>query len=50
MTAEEVRNSTWGEPKDINSTITAYGTSEQWIYDHYCYIYLDDGIVTGIQN
>lgn len=50
MTAEEVKDSTWGEPKDINRTTTEYGTSEQWVYPNYKYIYLDDGIVTTIQE
>lgn len=50
MTAEEVKNSRWGKPDDINRTITAYGVSEQWVYDIYGYVYLDDGIVTAIQD
>ena len=53
MTAEEVRNSTWGEPDDINKTTTKYGTSEQWVYKNsndFKYIYLDNGIVTAIQE
>ena len=35
MTAEELENSTWGEPKDINHTTTSYGVSEQWVYSGY---------------
>lgn len=50
MTAEAVRNSTWGEPKDINKTTFAWGTSEQWVYPNCKYIYLDNGIVTAIQE
>ena len=50
MTAEEVRNSTWGEPQDINTTITAYHTTEQWCYSNNRYVYLEDGIVTSIQK
>lgn len=50
MTAEEVCNSTWGEPNKINKTTTEYGTSEQWVYGGGRYIYLDDGIVTAIQE
>lgn len=50
MSAEQVRNSTWGEPKEINKTTYAWGTSEQWVYSGYRYIYLDDGIVTAIQE
>lgn len=50
MTAEEVRNSSWGKPSDINKTTTAYGVHEQWVYSGNRYIYLDDGIVTAIQE
>lgn len=50
MTADEVRNSTWGEPKKINKTTTKYGIHEQWVYSAERYIYLDDGIVTSIQE
>ena len=50
MTAEEVRNSTWGEPQKINTTITAYHTTEQWCYSNDRYVYLEDGIVTSIQK
>lgn len=50
MTAQEVRDSKWGSPNDINKTTTKYGTTEQWVYKYYGYIYLDDGIVTAIQD
>lgn len=53
MTEAEVEKSTWGKPSDINKTTTKYGTSEQWVYkfgDKYRYIYIEDGIVTAIQE
>ncbi len=50
MTAQEVENSTWGKPKKINRTTTRYGVSEQWVYSNNRYVYLDDGIVTAIQE
>lgn len=50
MTAEEVKKSTWGEPKKINKTTTAYGVSEQWVYYGDRYIYLENGVVTSIQE
>ena len=50
MTKDEVKNSTWGKPNDINITETVYGVSEQWVYSRDRYIYLDDGIVTAIQK
>ncbi len=50
MTKDEVLNSTWGKPEDINKTTTKYGTREQWCYSGYKYIYFEDGIVTSIQD
>ena len=50
MTKDEVLDSTWGKPKDINKTTTAYGTREQWCYSGYKYIYFKNGIVTSIQD
>ncbi len=50
MTVEEVKASTWGEPKKINKTTTKYGVSEQWVYYGYKYIYFDNGTVTAIQD
>lgn len=50
MTEQEVRNSTWGNPIRINTTTTAYGTSQQWVYSNYKYIYFENGIVTAIQD
>lgn len=40
----------WGRPYDINRTVTAYGTHEQWVYGLWCYLYFEDGILTAIQN
>ena len=50
MTADEVKQSTWGEPKKINKSTYSWGTSEQWCYSGYRYVYLDNGIVTSIQE
>ena len=50
MTAQEVRDSTWGSPSKINRTRTSGGTHEQWVYSTNRYIYLDNGIVTSIQD
>jgi len=50
MTASEVRNSSWGEPKDINRTMYSWGTTEQWCYSGYRYIYFRNGIVTAISE
>lgn len=50
MIKYEVRNSTWGEPIDINRTITGYGIHEQWVYSNNRYIYFENGIMTAIQD
>ncbi|MFS0883418.1 hypothetical protein [Metabacillus niabensis] len=50
MTKEEVLTKGWGKPEDINRTVTKYGTSEQWIYSNYNYLYFEDGILTSIQT
>lgn len=53
MTPDEVKNSTWGEPSDINKTTTKYGISEQWVYRSSVknkYIYFENGLVTAIQE
>jgi len=48
MTKEMMKLS-WGVPDDINRTVTANSTSEQWIYGNQ-YVYVDDGIVTAWQD
>lgn len=49
MTKKMCRDS-WGEPNNINKTITRYGTSEQWVYS-YSYVYFDEkGQIITIQN
>ena len=50
MSELDVKMSSWGEPNEINRTETKYGVREQWVYDDGRYIYLDDGIVTSIQE
>lgn len=53
MSARAVRES-WGDPSDINTTTTAHGTHEQWVYrgDNYNdrYAYFDNGVLTTIQE
>lgn len=49
MTEEEVYESTWRGPTRRNTTTTIAGKHEQWVYDE-GYIYLDNGIVTAIQE
>lgn len=50
MTAEEVKKTIWGSPNEINKTTTKYGVDEQWVYGLGRYVYLEDGIVTAIQE
>ena len=50
MTAKYVREKTdWGEPQTINSTITASGRREQWVYGDGDYLYFKNGLLEGIQ-
>ncbi len=52
MPAEAVIES-WGRPGDINRTITAGVTSEQWVYGalpNQRLVYLENGVVTGLQD
>lgn len=39
----------WGEPRDINTTIGAWGREEQWCY-YDSYLYFENGKLTSIQN
>lgn len=50
MTASEVRESSWGGPDKINKTTYEFGVHEQWVYSNYRYVYLEDDIVTTIQE
>lgn len=50
MTGEQVVRSSWGKPRSINTTLTARGKHEQWVYGGRQYVYLDDGIVTSVQT
>lgn len=55
MTKEMVLVS-WGKPKDINRTVTAYGTREQWVYGDFgsnskpTFLYFENGIMTSWQD
>lgn len=48
--ATDVKLSSWGSPNSINKTTTVNGVHEQWVYSNGRYIYLDDGVVTAIQE
>ena len=48
FTARQVRESV-GRPERINTTVTAAGPHEQWVYGG-DYVYLRNGIVTSFQT
>ena len=51
MTKQEVLNSSWGSPEEINTMDSKYGNHhEQWVYGNNRYVYFDDGVVTAIQD
>lgn len=50
MTASQVLASNWGKPKKVNRTSGRFGTHEQWVYGGTNYLYLQNGVVTAIQN
>ncbi len=52
MSKEDVLASSWGRPDKINSTHTAFGTREQWVYRERGsgYLYFENGVLTTIQN
>lgn len=51
MTKDQVlKHTNWGKPIDIHKTITKYGTTEQWVYESYQYLYFENGRLTTIQQ
>lgn len=50
ITREQLKMSSWGLPEDINKTTTKHGVSEQWVYGNGKYVYLENEIVTAIQE
>lgn len=51
MTKEQVLLS-MGRPTDVNRTVSASGTDEQWVYGTYngTYLYFEHGQLTAIQD
>lgn len=39
----------WGKPDHVNTTVTAYGKHEQWVYGN-TYVYFEDGRLTSYQQ
>jgi hypothetical protein len=50
MTREQVIGSNWGRPQSVNTTTSAYGKREQWVYGGRNYLYFENGVLTTIQN
>lgn len=49
----EISPKWWGGPEKINTTKTARGTREQWVFGNEharWYLYFDNGVLTGIQE
>jgi hypothetical protein len=47
MTREQVE-AAWGKPESIRETVTAGGTSEQWVYRGFNYLSFQDGILRSM--
>lgn len=50
MTKEDVLSSSWGKPQSINTTTSASGTREQWVYGNGNYLYFENDRLVTIQN
>jgi hypothetical protein len=51
MTAEQVINDTsWGRPNHVNSTTTAAGEREQWLYPGQQYLSFENGRLVAVQT
>ena len=50
MTKAQALASSWGKPQSINTTTSAYGNREQWVYGGRSYLYFENGILTTVQN
>ncbi len=50
MTRDQARHSSWQTPNYINITTAAAGQQEQWVCPEYDFLYLSNGILTGIEN
>lgn len=47
---EQMLIDSWGRPDDINTTVTRYGTSKQFVYGLGRYVYVENGKVDAWQN
>ena len=47
---KEMCREAWGEPSDINRTITRNRITEQWVYGYKNYLYFEGNRLAAIQN
>ena len=47
---EEMLIDSWGNPKDINSTVTRYSHRKQYVYSSNQYVYVENGVVDAWQD
>lgn len=50
MTKTQVESSLWGKPDRKNIDEYSWGTTEQWVYDKYGYVYFENGIVSSVSK
>lgn len=50
MSQSDVLASSWGKPQKVNTTTSARGIREQWVYGGHNYLYFENGVLTTIQN
>lgn len=50
MTPSEVRKTKWGSPDKINKDTYSWGTTEQWVYNKYGYVYFRNGVVSSVSE
>lgn len=50
MSASEVEQTKWGFPDKINKDTYSWGTTEQWVYEDYGYVYFKNGKVTSVSE
>ena len=47
---KEICKLSWGEPYDVNTTITKNRVFEQWVYSMGTYLYFENDILVAIQD
>jgi hypothetical protein len=47
---EEMLYDSWGQPEDINTSVTRYGTRKQYVYGSGQYVYVENGKVDAWQD